>query len=184
MNLFIGIQTILSGFRIGAASGWDIFIILIFLIVTLIYGFFLGRNRIIALLISTYFSLAILMAMPWQALSSFKWLGVGKPSSSLQIFLFLALIILFFFLIPRSVLSSAMRLRKRGDASWLQLFLLAVVQIGLLATVIFSLLPKESVYNLAPLLKKIFIGPESEFVWITLPILVILLMRRKKKVED
>ena len=52
----MAIRDFLNSFHLGSASGWDLFIILIFLIAVLIYGFFLGRNRMIVLLLSSYFS--------------------------------------------------------------------------------------------------------------------------------
>ena len=183
--IFMGIRDILTNFHIGSASGWDIFIILVFLIAVFVYGFFLGRNRMILLLLSSYFSLIISQVIPWSRLTSLGWLGLGQePSASFRILVFLALILLFYFLIPRSVLSSSLRIKKRGDASWLQLFILSIVQLGLLAAVILSFLSAEAVANFSPLVKKIFIGPEAQFIWLTLPILTVVLMRRKRKMED
>ncbi|MFH1460892.1 MAG: hypothetical protein ABIF84_00495 [Patescibacteria group bacterium] len=179
------IRDFLTNFHLGAASGWDIFILLIFLIAVLIYGLFLGRNRMIVILLISYFSLLIVKNIPWQKLSQFGWLGVEEsPSASLRIILFLAIILLFYFLVPRSVLISSLRLKKRGVASWFQLFILSIVQIGFLIMVILSFLPVESISNLAPIIRKIFVGPEAQFVWITLPILAMVLMRRKRKLED
>ncbi len=181
----MAIRELLINFRIGTASGWDLFIILIFLIAVLVYGFFLGRNRMIILLISSYFSLTIINVFPWSRISSLDWLNLGQePSASLKILVFLGMILLFYFLIPRSVLSSTLRIKKRGDASWLQLFILSIVQIGLLAVVILSFLPIEAITDFSPLVKKIFIGLEARFIWLTLPILTIVLMRRKRKTED
>ena len=179
------IRSFLANLHVGAASGWDLFIALVFLIAVLIYGFFLGRNRMIILLISSYFSLLIVKSLPWQKLSSLGWLGISQnPSSSSRILIFIAIILLLYFLIPRSLLSSPLRIRKRGDASWLQLFILSIVQLALLTVVILSFLSAEVVANFSPLVKKIFIGPEAQFIWLTLPILTIALMRRKRKVED
>ena len=179
------IKELLTNFHIGTASGWDLFIILIFLMAVLVYGFFLGRNRMIILLISSYFSLTIINVLPWSKISSLGWLGLDQsPSASLRILVFLGMILLFYFLIPRSVLSSTLRIKKRGDASWLQLFILSIVQIGLLAVVILSFLPIEAITNFSPLVRKIFIGLEAQFIWLTLPILTIVLMRRKRKTED
>ncbi len=176
------IRSFLSNFHIGAASGWDIFLILVFLIAILIYGFFLGRNRMVILLVSSYFSFSIVKTLPWEKLSSFPWLGVGENSSS-KILIFLTLILLLYFLIPRSVLSSTLRIRKRGDASWIQLLILSVVQVGLLAMIILSFMPTEATANLGSIIRKIFIGPGAEFIWITIPILFVVLMRRKKNIE-
>ncbi|OPL12024.1 MAG: hypothetical protein AVO34_02080 [Firmicutes bacterium ML8_F2] len=180
----MAIRDFLTNFHIGAASGWDLFIVLIFLIAVLVYGFFLGRNRMIILLLSSYFSLAIVEVLPWERISSLSWLGVGsEPSSSLKILIFAGIILLFYFLIPRSILSSTLRIRNRGEASWLQLFILSIVQVGLLAMVIFSFLPSQPLGNLSYWIKKAFVDPEARFVWIALPILVMVLMRRRKKPE-
>lgn len=185
MTIFIAIQSFLSSFHVGAASGWDLFIMLIFLIAVFVYGFFLGRNRMVVLLLGSYFSWAIVETLPWKRLASLTWLGLsGGPSPSLKMLIFLGLILLFYFLIPRSILSSTLRVRKRGEASWIQLFLLSVVQIGLVAAVLISFLPKEVVSSFAPVIKKIFIGDEAKFVWIILPILVMVLMRHHKKAEE
>lgn len=178
------IRDLLASFHIGAASGWDLFIALVFLIAVLIYGFFLGRNRMVILLISSYFSLSIIKALPWQKLSSFGWLGVSQdPSASSKIIIFLVVILLLYFFIPRSVLSSTLRIKKRGDASWIQLFILSVVQVGFLAMVILSFLPVDSLNNLGSVIRRVFIGPEAEFVWVAIPILTVVLMRRKKNLE-
>ncbi len=174
----------LINFHIGAASGWDIFIVLIFLIAVLVYGFFLGRNRMVVLLLSSYFSFAIMQVFPWSCLISLEWLGVGEePSSSLKIFIFLGIILLFYFLIPRSVLSSTLRIKKRGDASWTQLFILSIAQVGLLAIIIISFLSDEVLVSLSSPIQTIFVGLEAQFVWVAAPILIIVLMRQRRHLE-
>ncbi|MEA2113419.1 MAG: hypothetical protein U9P63_02055 [Patescibacteria group bacterium] len=174
----------LANFHIGAASGWDVFIVLIFLIAVFVYGFFLGRNRMIVLLLSTYFSFAIMQVFPWSRLISLEWLGIGEePSSSLRILIFLGIILLFYFLIPRSVLSSTLRIKKRGDASWAQLFILSIAQVGLLAMILISFLSNEIIADLSSPIKKMLIEPEAQFVWIVIPILIMALMRRRKHSE-
>lgn len=175
----------LVDFHLGAASGWDLFIGLILLIAILIYGLFLGRNRMIVLLLGSYFSFLILRFIPWKNLGALGWLGIGdKPSISLQIIFFLGFILLFYFLIPRSVLSSVLRIKNRGEASWLQLFVLSVAQVGFLAMVILSFAPLMDVADLGGLAQKIFIGPSAQFVWVLLPILTVSLMKRKKKLDE
>ena len=181
----LAVRDFLTNFHLGAASGWDIFIVLIFLIAVMVYGLFVGRNRMVVILISSYFSFLIVQNIPWWKLSSFGWLGIEQsPSSSLRIILFLSIILLFYFLMPRSILTSVFRLKKRGIASWWQLFLLSIVQVGLLAMVILSFLSDDAILNLGSIIKKIFIGPEAQFVWITLPILTMVLMRKKKSLDN
>ena len=77
-----------------------------------------------------------------------------------------------------------MRIKKRGQAAWWQLFVLSIAQVGLLAMVILSFMPAQPLANLGCLIKKVFIGPEAKFLWILLPILAMVLMRRKRKSED
>jgi len=113
------------------------------------------------------------------------WLGIGDgPSASLEIIIFLGIILLFYFLIPRSVLSSVLRIRKRGDASWLRLLILSVVQVGLLAMTILSFLPKEALADIGSIVKMVFVGSSAQFVWTILPILTVVLMRRNKKIDE
>lgn len=177
----VALRGFLTNFHIGAASGWDLFIILIFLIAVLLYGLFLGRNRIVILFLSSYFSWSIIKSVPWESLGVIKWLSINqKPSSSFLVLAFIGLILVLYFLIPRSVLSSVLRIRKRGDAYWWQLLLLAVVQVGFLVMAVFSFLPYKAIGDLAPLIKKVFIGEESQFVWVLLPILILILTKRKK----
>ncbi len=46
--------------------------------------------------------------------------------------------------------------------------------------VILSFLSIEAISNLGSVIKKLFIGPEAQFVWITLPILTMVLMRKRR----
>lgn len=171
----------LTKFHLGAASGWDLLMILIFVVAILLYGSFLGRNRIVILILSTYLAWAIIQVFPWQKLVALEGLGMtGPPSPSFKIFVFLGIILLISFFIPRSILSSALRVRSREDATWVQVFILSILQLGLLVTIILSLLPAEAITNFTPLIKRIFIGPEPEFVWLTLPILAMIFMRRQR----
>ena len=180
----MAIQSFLSNVNLGIASAWDIFIILVAIIAVFLYGFVLGKNRIVLLTISSYFSLAITKFMPWNRLAEIEWLGIGQnPSPSLKIIIFIVLILFFFMFIPRSLLSSVARVKKKGDAYWWQLVLLAVLQIGLLISVIVSFLPSDTASDVAPLIGKIFLGEGQQFIWIALPILVISLLRKKKDMD-
>jgi len=175
------VSLFLTKFHLGPASGWDILMIIGFLVGIFLYGSFLGRNRIILLILSTYFAWIICQVLPWSKFLRWSALGLpATPSPSLKIFVFLGLILFFCLIIPRSVLSSALRIRSAADATWWQVFILSILQLGLLITLIFWFLPSEVIVNFAPLIKRIFIGPDAQFVWLTLPILGITLMRKRK----
>lgn len=178
-------QSFLASFQIGTATGWDIFIIFIALIAIFIYGFVLGKNRMILILLSSYFSLTIMKFLPWERLAAINWLGIGSsPAPSLKMLIFLSLILFFFIFIPRSILSSVLRIRKRGEASWVQLLILGILQVGLLISIILSFLPNQVTSEITPLINRIFLSAGAQFIWITLPLLVITLMKKQKKQED
>jgi len=183
MNIVISVQNYLANFHLGKISGWDVLIIIAFIGAIFMYGLFLGRNRIIVLILSTYFSWIICNILPWEKIIAWKFLGMTYgPSPSFKIFVFLGIILILWILIPRSVLSSPLRIRVK-EGTWAQVFILSICQIGLLLYLIFSFLPNQVITGFAPLIKKIFIGPDAEMVWMSLPILALVLMRKKKKQE-
>jgi len=182
MDIVISLQHYLSNFHLGKASGWDILIIIAFIGAIFVYGLFLGRNRIIVLILSTYFSWIICNVLPWKKITAWKFLGMVEPSPSFKIFVFLGIILILWILIPHSVLSSPLRIRVK-EGTWVQVFILSICQIGLLLYLLFSFLPKEVIAGFAPLIKKIFIGNDARLVWMCLPILALVLMKKKKKQE-
>jgi len=165
------------------SGSWDWVIILVFLGIAFVYGLSMGRNRLAVVILGTYFSFILTKNIPWSELS---FAGVKEaPSSTAQIFIFLAIILGFYFLIPHSVFSSALRLRGRGRSRWWQPTILGILQIGLILAIVISFLPAKIVSGLSPLAKTIFTGPLCEFIWLFLPIVAIMFFRhRKYEVEE
>ncbi len=157
---------------------WDWIIVLVFLAVAFIYGLSMGRNRLAILILGTYFSFLLTKNFPWHQLT---FLGFkDSPSSTIQIFIFLAIILAFYFLIPHSALSSAMRLRGRGRSSWWQALVLSILQVGLILSVVVSFLPANIVDNLSTFVKTVFVGSLAQYIWLLLPIVAIMFLRRKR----
>lgn len=170
-------QLLISNFQLS----WDLLIIIIFIGATFLYGLTLGRNKLIALLISTYFSLIIIGSIPWKTVSAFFGLkDLSSPTPTFKIFLFLALILFFFFLIPQSVLGSVLRVGKGRQGPWVHILIFAILQIGLLASIILSFLPSKVIIDLNPLVKQVLLGQLPQFFWMTIPILALVLIRKKK----
>jgi len=157
---------------------WDWIIVLVFLAVAFIYGLSMGRNRLVILILGTYFSFLLTKNFPWGQLT---FLGFKEsPSSTIQIFIFLAIILAFYFLIPHSALGSVMRLRGRGRSAWWQSLVLSILQVGLILAVVVSFLPAKIVENLSAFTKTIFVGALAQFFWLLLPIFAIMFLRRKR----
>lgn len=158
---------------------WHLFLIIVFLVAVFVYGLSLGKNRLVAALISIYFSFIITQSIPWQR---FGFLQIKSSSlANYEIFLFLALILAILFLLPQSGFGLALRLHKRGRGSGLEIFILSILQVGLLICLIISFLPSKVVVDLHPLLKKFFVGDEMKSIWLSLPIIGILLLGRKRE---
>ncbi len=166
---------ILNNFNHLFAGDW--ILLLIFLGVALIYGFLMGSNRLALIILGTYFSFFIIKNIPWKSLG---FLGLEKaPSSNVQIFLFLALILGFYFLLPHSIFNVLAKSQRRRRTQWWQGWLLAILQIGLMLEVVINFLPVKILKTLNPLAQTIFVDPLAQFLWIFLPILAMMFLKNR-----
>jgi len=160
---------------------WDIFIILFFIVAAFLYGLSLGLNRILVILISIYLSLALINYFPFTntTLPAIK-LGNGI---SLQVTLFIGVVLILFFFLSRSALLKAFG--KGSDGSFLQILLFSILHVGLLISVALSYMPEGFNSNLSPLTHTLFLDQTARFVWIFLPILAMVVLGRvKSKSKD
>lgn len=134
------------GGQLASLSEWGI--VLIFLAVAFIYGLAMGRSRLTTIILGVYFSFIIVGAIPWKELS---FLGTGAaPDSTVLIFIFLALILGFYFLIPHSALRTMLKIQGRRSSSWWQTLILSVLQIGLILEIVVGFLPTKVTADLSP----------------------------------
>ncbi len=158
---------------------WDWLIILVFLGVALVFGLSMGRNRLVIVMLGVYFSFLLTRAIPWKQLAFLEL--KETPDSTVQIFIFLALVIGFYFLIPHSSLRHAMRLGGKGISVWWQILILSILQIGLILAMVIVFLPVKVTTELSPFAQIIFVGPLAQFLWILLPILAIMFLRGRRQ---
>lgn len=157
-------------------SSWDVVGILALGIGAVVAGFFLGKNKLNLILICSYFSYAIFKIIPWGQL---PYLNLKTaPSPSVQVFLFLAIIALLFILLPHSFFALSSR---RSRSSWWRVSIFSILVFGFIASVVFSFLPVKVVKDLGPLTQRIFVGQLMQFVWLILPIIGAIILRRDKK---
>lgn len=156
--------------------GWQFLIPVILALAIFIYGISLGRNRLLGLLLSTYLALVIVRTIPW---SLFR---VTAPSFGLQIVVLLALVFFIFIFLPGSSLGDGLGLSyKKVKTALIWLFIFAILQLGLFTSVILSFLPEDNLTKVPEFIKKIFASPQGHFIWLALPLLVMILYRKKKK---
>lgn len=167
----------LNGFSLADSSVWVL--LLIFLGAAFVYGFSMGRNRLTVVMLGVYFSFILTRAIPWQALG---FLGMGKsPASTVLIFIFLALILGFYFLIPHSSFRSVIKSQGRRRSGFWQVLVLGILQIGLILEIVISFLPDKVMAGLSPLAQLIFEGQAAQFLWLFLPILAMMFLRSRQQ---
>jgi hypothetical protein len=160
---------------------WDLFILIFFLAAVFLYGFSLGRDRIIIILISIYISLTLIYYFPFFEAVNSAELKFGE-AYIFQIGLFLFAVLAIFFLISRSAVYSIFGGGSQG--SWWQVLLFSFLQVGLFLSIVLSFLPEEIISELAPLTKQVFIGRDVQFVWLLAPVLAMVLVGKRKKSEE
>lgn len=158
---------------------WDLMIIIIFVIVSLLYGFSVGRDRLIVTLVSTYMALAVVNVVPF---ANMKWTAHLFVSTAWQVGMFLGIFLVLFFLLSQSALMSTIRgTDVRG--SWWQVILFGFLQIGLLISVIFSYLPEPALNHFSSPVRFYFVSDVAKLFWVCVPIVLLILIRKRGSAE-
>ena len=147
---------------------WDLFIVVFLVVGTLLYGFSLGRSRIIMIMMALYMALVSIMYLP--VIPKFTegvQLGNGFV---LKISSFLALFAILFFMLTRSALNNTIG-DDDSSARWWHIMLLAFMQVGMLLSVVMSFLPESWLNHVSTLTRITFVSPWGKFVWVIMPII-------------
>lgn len=159
---------------------WDLFIILFFLVFSLLYGLSLGRDRILVIIVSIYMALAVVNSAPFLKAIEGTTIHVAVgPYFAFRVTLFLSVFLVIFFLLSRSALVGTFGGQEQGSV--IQVMLFSILHVGLLTSVTLSFLPAEIAARFAPLTRTIFLSEIGRFVWIILPILAMVAMRTRRR---
>jgi hypothetical protein len=155
---------------------WDLFIVIFFVIAAFLYGLSLGKDRVIVILVSIYMALAVINTAPYLNDLSGKDINIDFGHNfAFKVTLFLGVFIALFFLLSRSALSRAFG--SSGGGSWWQVILFSFLHIGLLISVILSFLPFQTAEHLMPITRQIFTSDLGKFLWITTPIVAMVVFK-------
>ena len=158
---------------------WDLVILLFFLISVLVYSFTLGRDRIVAILLSTYIALAITTNLPF--MDRLTDLINRGGIFTFQISSFLIVFAVLFFLLTRGNIIQGL---SSLSGSWWQIILFSFLQVGLLTSIILSFLPDSALGHLSEFTKIVFLSDIGRFVWMVLPILALAFFKGKRSRFD
>ncbi|MBI2475343.1 hypothetical protein HYV69_02865 [Candidatus Uhrbacteria bacterium] len=154
---------------------WDLFILLFFVIASLIYGISLGRDRIIVILVSIYMALAIVNYIPF--INAFTARISINDAFALRVSVFLGVFILLFFFLSHSAL-----LRTLGHAAaqgplW-QVMIFSFLHVGLLISVTLSFFPNDLAGVLSSTTQAFFVSDIAKAVWVSMPLLAMVMLGR------
>ncbi len=158
----------------GVSFTWDIVLFVVLLFAGLGYGFAVGRDRAVTVLLATYLSLAVVTNAPILARLS-QAVNAGK-SSALQLAWFLGIFFLIFGLLWRSHLLKNLA-QDRG--AWWETALFSITQIGLLVSIALFLLPPETTQTLSPFFHQAFLGEVGRSFWLIAPIPLLFVIGRE-----
>ncbi|MCR4314700.1 MAG: hypothetical protein NUV84_05685 [Candidatus Uhrbacteria bacterium] len=148
---------------------WDLFIILFFVVASLIYGVSLGRDRIIVILVSIYIALAIVNYIPFLTGVSTAEVSVND-TFALRVSIFLGIFILLFFFLSHSALMKVFGHGASAQGKFWQVMIYSFLHVGLLISVTLSFFPADLANVLSPLSQTLFMSDIARAVWVTLPV--------------
>lgn len=169
------ISQLFSNFNWSAGS-LDLFILLFFVLVVLAHVFALKREKIFALLLGIYVSYLLVLFFPYQTwlknlnLEALSWTKLGMFA--------------FGILLLATIFSKA-RLFAAGYPGFLsrifQAIIFGILNAGLILVLAATLLPWQFINQFSLFSQKVFTGELLLFIWLALPILVLLIFVKIKR---
>ncbi len=156
---------------------WDMFIILFFIVASLMYGVSLGRDRLLVILVSIYMSLAVVKYVPF--ITNFDASVNINDAFALRVSVFLGIFIFLFFLLSQSALMRTLGVNSEQGPMW-QVILFSILHVGLLISVTLSFFPTEASDVLSPLTRTLFVGDAAKAFWVLLPVFSMAFVGRAK----
>lgn len=151
---------------------WDLFILLAWIGLAIVYTFAAGRGRVINILLSVYVAKLIVLQMPFLADQAGK-LNVTVVSLQ-QLAAFVAVFLILFLFLGRFVLKTSADSRHLSSMIFGLVF--AFLQIGLLINIVLNYLPEGTRAGFSQLIQMLFISQTASFIWLVLPIVYLIIV--------
>lgn len=174
MDSFSDLQVFIRTFNWHSPS-WDLFIILFWLVASVIYALSAGRGRILTILVSVYMSQLLVKEMPFLSEAVSGKLDVATPTLQ-QLLAFVVIFVILFIFLGRYAFKSSADGKQFSAVAFSLIF--AVLQVGLLVNIVLNYLPDQVKNAFSPLITMIFLHPYSNFVWLSLPVLFLVIVGR------
>lgn len=170
MTNLISLETIS---KILNNPSWDLMVVLFFVAAGFFYGITLGKTKLVAALLSLYIS-----GLIFENFSYLDYFVKGQPL--LNVFLFRALVFAILIILLTVLFSRFLSAdRISGTREWWKVFVLSFLEVGLLMSFIFQLLPAKELFNFSPIVENLFASSRAFFWWLTLPLVALFFVSRK-----
>jgi hypothetical protein len=167
-------QHLISTFNWHSPS-WDLFILLFWLVASVLFAFAAGRGRMLLILVSTYMAQLLVIKAPFLANLVSDKVSVASGTFA-QLGAFVILFLIFFIFLGRYAFRSTMDGRQILALPFTLVF--TVLQVGLLINIIISYLPDYIQNSFSPLISFLFLHPNAGFIWLLLPIVFLIIIGR------
>jgi hypothetical protein len=157
----------LSKIGVSPSMLQDATLLLIVIFISFIFGVFIGRYKLVTILINTYVSLAILAAVPKDYLEDYNYQ---------LIFFFAVLIILTLF----SKQFFEIHISGSGSGFFWRVFAMSFLEVVFLFSIILSIMPEsEALKYVSQASYGYLASPNARFIWMIIPLAFIFTIHKR-----
>lgn len=160
---------------------WDLFIVAFYALGVLLYGFSMGKYRLVVNMIAIYCAMAVAKTVPDLAEIGGGFEPQHTFTAQAVVFVF-AFVGLYYLLSKRSPLSRVVNSYRKEK--WSHVALYSLVHVGLILATILSFVPSDSVIPLSPAVKTIFTHSVAQFIWVISPIILMIILPERRRGTD
>lgn len=166
------LSSLINGFDWHNPS-WDLFILVAWAVISVIYAFAAGRGRIINILISVYMAKLLVIEAPFLTGAITNHLPSALLSLQ-QLVAFVVIFLVLFLFLGRYVFRTSADSRRISSILFGVIF--SFIQMGLLINILLTYLPVSITGNFSNLIQLVFIKNPASFVWLVLPLIFLVFL--------
>lgn len=168
------LQDLVKAFNWHTPS-WDLFIVLAWLVASVMYAFAAGRGRILTVLMSIFMAKLLVVEAPFLSTQVADRLNINMLSLQ-HLATFAILFFIFFIFLGRYVFKTSADTKQFSGLIFSVVF--AILQVGLLISTVLTLLPPHVQLGFSKLITTLFINDTASFVWLALPVVFLVVLGR------
>ena len=153
---------------------WDVIAVFAFVVLGFIYGIMSGRGRLVSVLFALY-AAKLLFDTAW-----FLDHIIGGFAAA-QLFFIRAGILTALVVALSFVFSRCFSGRVMVGERWWQIFFISFLEVGIAASILFSILPSRELYTFSPLVEALFASSNASFWWLMASVASLFFILGQKK---